>query len=275
MSYRKQPWSWLFAVLVVLSGTAHADLVLSTQPRGAAEKFAPPFDQVARYLSKKIGVKVVYHYSGDWISYSQNLRQDKFDIVFDEPHFVAWRIANRKHTLVAAAVPEASEKHVVIVKRDNASFWHVGQLAGHTVCGMAPPNFATLSLMAQYSNPVRIPLIVPVQNYEDAYRGLLAGKCVAAVLSDISFEQLDKNAGKAKAIYVGYRLMPGDAFTVGSRVSDEMRGKILQALLVPEAADEIPLFIDRYAYGKLLDLPVEEQYEGLDALLHNVYGFDR
>src|SRR3970282_960885 len=109
---------------------------------------------------------------------------------------------------------------------------HVGQLAGHTVCAMAPPNFATLSLMAQYSNPVRIPLIVSVQNYEGAYRGLLAGKCEAAVMSDVSFEQPDKTAGKAKAIYVGYRLMPGDAFTVGSRVSDEMRGKILQALLV-------------------------------------------
>jgi ABC-type phosphate/phosphonate transport system substrate-binding protein len=250
-----------------------ADLVLGTQPRGSYDNIAPSFEQVAAYLSKEIGEKVVYRHSREWISYAKDLREDKYDIVFDEAHFVAWRIANKKHTLVAAAVPEASEKHAVIVKRGDSKLYHVGQLAGRTVCGMGPPNLATLSLLAQFPNPLRVPLIVMVDSYDSAYRGVTGGKCMAAVMSDLAFERLNKPAGNAKVILTGERLMPGDAFTVGSRVRAETRGKILQALLSADTAAGMKLFIDRYAYGKLLDLPVEEQYRGLEAVLKQHYGF--
>src|SRR5689334_10426935 len=96
------------------SSVAWADLLLSTQPRGAYDKFAPPFEDVAAYLAKATGEKVTYSHSRDYLSYARDLRQDRFDIVFDEAHFVAWRIANRGHMLAAAAVPEARERHVVI-----------------------------------------------------------------------------------------------------------------------------------------------------------------
>ncbi len=266
----------LALVIATISGisAAHADLIFSTQPRGSFEKYGVPFEQVAAYLSKAIGVKVVYQHPRDWISYGQDLRQDKFDIVFDEAHFVAWRMANKKHVLVAAAVPEASERHTVIVRAHNNDVQHIGQLAGRTVCGMSPPNFATLALLNQFSNPLRIPLIISVDSYDAAYRGVVDGKCAAAVLSDVALERLNK--GRAmKSIFTGERLMPGDAFTVGPRVSDEVRGKILEALLSADASTSMKTFIERYAFGKLLNLPVEEDYKGLETLLKADYGFSR
>lgn len=269
------PWRLAAALLLAIAaGAARADLILGTQPRGPYEKFGPPFEQVAEYLSKELGEKVVYQHSREWISYAKDMREDKYDIVFDEAHFVAWRIANKKHTLVAAAVPEASEKHAVIVKRTDAKLFHVGQLAGRTVCGMASPNLATLSLLTEFPNPIRVPLMITVGNYDAAYRGVAEGKCVAAVLSDLAFERLNKQIGVARAIFVGNRLMPGDAFTVGPRVSPEKRGRILQALLSPDTAEAMKLFIERYAFGKLLDLPVEEQYRGLEVVLKQHYGFE-
>lgn len=264
----------LTIALTLLASAAHAELVLGTQPRGAYDKFGPPFEQVAEYLSKELGEKVVYKHTREWISYAKDLREDKYDIVFDEAHFVAWRIANKKHTLVAAAVPEASEKHAVIVKRDDNKLFHVGQLAGRTVCGMGSPNLATLSLLTQFPNPIRVPLMITVNSYDAAYRGVSDGKCAAAVLSDLAFDRLNKQHGAAKTIYVGERLMPGDAFTVGPRVSPETRGRILQALLSPDTAEAMKLFIERYAFNKLLDLPVEEQYRGLQVVLKQHYGFD-
>jgi len=263
----------LAAVLLMLtSAAARADLLLTTQPRGPYDKFGPPFEQVAAYLSKAVGEKVVYKHYRDWISYSKDLRKDQFDIVFDEAHFIAWRLANRKHTLVAAAVPEASEKMVVLVKSDS-TLRQVSQLAGRTICAIAPPNLATLLLLNQFSNPVRVPLMVIVDNYDSAFRGLQSGKCVAAISSDSTFERLDKAGTSAKILFTSDRVMPGDGFTVSPRVNAELRGKILQALLAPETATEMKLFIDRYAYGKLLDLPVEEQYKGLENLLTHDYGF--
>lgn len=263
----------LTIALALLASTAHADLVLGTQPRGAYDKFGPPFEQVAAYLSKELGEKVVYLHTREWISYAKNLREDKYDIVFDEAHFVAWRIANKKHALVAAAVPEASEKHAVIVKRDDTKLFHVGQLAGRTVCGMGSPNLATLSLLSQFPNPIRVPLMITVDSYDSAYRGVTENKCAAAVLSDLAVERLNKTTGGTRTIFVGARLTPGDAFTVGSRIKPETRGRILQALLSPDTATEMKLFIDRYAFGKLLDLPVEEEYRGLEVVLKQHYGF--
>jgi len=263
----------LIAVLIFAIPPVQAELVLGTQPRGAYDRFGPPFEQIAEYLSKELGEKVVYRHTREWISYAKDLHEDKYDIVFDEAHFVAWRIANKKHTLVAAAVPEASEKHAVVVKRDDAKLFHVGQLAGRTVCGMGSPNLATLSLLSQFPNPIRVPLMITVDSYESAYRGVNDGKCVAAVLSDLAVERLNKTRGGARTIFVGNRLMPGDAFTVGPRVTPEARGRILQALLSPDTASEMKLFIERYAFGKLLDLPVEEQYQGLEDVLKQHYGF--
>jgi len=263
----------LAVVFAVACDPVQAELILGTQPRGSYDGIGPSFEQVAAYLSKEIGEKVVYRHSREWLGYAKDLREDKFDIVFDEAHFVAWRIAHKRHNLVAAAVPEASEKHAVIVKRDENKFYHVGQLAGRTVCGMSPPNFATLSLLNQFPNPLRVPLIIMVDSYDSAYRGVVAGKCVAAVLSDVAFERLNKSRGETKVILTGERIMPGDAFTVGPRVSAETRGKILQALLSPDTANAMKLFVDRYAFGKLLDLPVEEQYRGLEIVLKQHYGF--
>jgi ABC-type phosphate/phosphonate transport system substrate-binding protein len=264
---------FLFAALIVALPSARAELVFGTQPRGAYERVGPPFERVAEYLSKELGEKVVYRHTREWISYAKDLREDRYDIVFDEAHFVAWRIAHMKHTLVAAAVPEASEKHAVIVRRDDNKLYHVGQLAGRTVCGMEPPNLATLSLLTQFPNPIRVPLMVSVGSYDAAYAGVTEGKCSAAVLSDVAVERLNKTRGVAKTIFVGDRLMPGDAFTVGPRVSPEKRGRILQALLSPDTASEMKSFLERYAFGKLLDLPVEEQYRGLEEVLKQHYGF--
>jgi ABC-type phosphate/phosphonate transport system substrate-binding protein len=263
----------LTTVAAMSAAPAQAELVLGTQPRGAYDKFGPPFEQVAAYLSKEIGEKVVYRHAREWISYARDLKEDKYDIVFDEAHFVAWRIANKQHTLVAAAVPEASEKLAVIVKRDDNKLFHVGQLAGRTVCGMGSPNLATLSLLTQFPNPIRVPLMITVDSYDAAYRGVTENKCAAAVLSDLAVERLNKMASSARTIFIGERLMPGDAFTVGPRVRPDVRGRILQALLSPDTASETKLFIDRYAFGKLLDLPVEEQYRGLEAVLKEHYGF--
>jgi ABC-type phosphate/phosphonate transport system substrate-binding protein len=268
--------SVLYAITIVAAAstaTAQAELVLGTQPRGAYDKFGPPFEQVAAYLSKELGEKVVYKHTREWISYAKDLKQDKYDIVFDEAHFVAWRLANKKHMLVAAAVPEASEKHAVIVRRDDNKLFHVGQLAGRTVCGMGSPNLATLSLLTQFPNPIRVPLMITVDSYDAAYRGVTENKCAAAVLSDLAVERLNKSSNSARTIFTGERLMPGDAFTVGPRVKPETRGRILQALLSPDTAIEMKLFIDRYAFGKLLDLPVDEQYNGLEVVLKEHYGF--
>lgn len=268
----------LCQVLLVATGfvvnSVHADLVFSTQPRPHDKQSGPAFEQVAAYLSKVSGERVVYQPSRDYLSYARDLRNNKFDIVFDEAHFVAWRLINRGHALVAAAVPESAVQHVAVVKRDNMNLQHVGQLAGRTTCGIAPPNLATLSLLSYFENPMRVPALISVESYESAYSDMLKGRCHAAVMSEAAFLKLNKGSnGAAKSIFTSPQIIPGDAFTVAPRVRPEVRAKLLEALLSPDTMTEMNLFATQYAHDKLLDLPIEGEYKGLESLLKNQFGF--
>jgi ABC-type phosphate/phosphonate transport system substrate-binding protein len=263
----------ILLVIGFTASSAYADLVLSTQPRPHDKQSNAAFEQVAAYLSKATGERVVYQASRDYLSYARDLRQNKFDIVFDEAHFVAWRLTNRNHVLVAAAVPESAEQHVVVVKRENMNLQHIAQLAGRTTCGMAPPNLATLSLLSQFDNPMRVPFLLSVESYESAYQDMIKGRCQAAVMSEAAFVKLDKDKGIGKSIFVSPKSIPGDAFTVGPGVRPELRAKLLEALLSPDTMTEMKLFSTQYAHGKLLDLPVEGEYRGLERLLKNQFGF--
>lgn len=261
-------------LLSLLGGAvARGDLVLSTQPRGPYAKIGPAFEQVADYLSKVSGEKVVYRHFGDWISYSAAIRNDDLDIVFDGPQFVAWRLAYRRHVLVAM-LPPGDTRHVVVVKKDDAAVAELKQLAGRTVCGRPPPNLASLELLREFANPARVPFIVAVDGYEAAFEGLKQGKCAGALLSIAVFEKLDKDARATRVLFTSKRKLPPGGFTAGPGIAPEVRAKIGKALASPDSAGPIKAFLDSYSKGRVLVEPRPEEYKGVEDLLKGEYGFE-
>lgn len=264
----------VMGLLSLLGGAvARGDLVFSTQPRGPYAKIGPAFEQVADYISKVSGEKVVYRHFGDWISYSAAIRNDDLDIVFDGPQFVAWRLAYRKHVLVTM-LPPSDARHIVVVKKDNSAIAQVKQLAGRAVCGRPPPNLASLELLREFDNPARVPLIVEVDSYEGAYRGLMQGKCAGALMSNTVYEKLDKDARAARVVFTSKRKLPPGGFTVGPGIAPEVRAKIGKVLVSPDSAKAIKAFLDDYSKGRTLAEPRPEEYKGVEDLLKGEFGFE-
>ncbi|VAX13020.1 hypothetical protein MNBD_GAMMA24-2821 [hydrothermal vent metagenome] len=85
------------------------------------------------------------------------MRADKYDIVFDGPHFVAWRIKYLGHNALIR-LPGKLQFYLVSHKNDQ-NIKTFNDLIGKHICGILPPNLSTLAILAHFNNPVRQPII--------------------------------------------------------------------------------------------------------------------
>ena len=91
------------AATISLPGVAANEYIFSAPPRGSAEKETKVYKPIAAYLSKMLGKKIVYQHPGNWLSYQQNMQLGRYDLVFDGPHFVSWRILKTNHVQIGRA----------------------------------------------------------------------------------------------------------------------------------------------------------------------------
>ena len=127
------------------------DLILTAPPRESAEAGQKIYGPIAAHLTKLLGSKVVYEHPANWIAYQRDMRNDKFDIVFDGPHFVSWRIAHLGHQ-VLVKLP-GNLQFVLLTDKDSKKYNKADDLIGKNICGISPPNLSTLSVLDYYRNP--------------------------------------------------------------------------------------------------------------------------
>ena len=257
------------AFLVVINPSIAADLIFSAPPRetqsGGADSYAP----LAEYLSKVTGQKVDYRYSDNWLSYQKEMQKGTYDLVFDGPHFVGWRMAKLGHMPLVKFPGNLS--FVVIVKQADTRFNSIQQLAGRTICAHAPPNLATLTVLYEFKNPARQSLIIDTQGFPAAYKGVVSGKCVAAILQTKLAAELDKAAHATRVVYQSDPL-PNQALSAGPRVSPEMQKKIVNSLLSDEGKVAASALFERFKMKEFVPASSKE-YLGLGVLLQDVRGF--
>lgn len=241
--------------------TEGGDFVFSAPPRGSYEEEVATYQPITEYLSKITGKRFVYKYSDNWLSYSRDMTNGVYDLVFDGPAFNGWRMDKMSHTPLVK-LPE-DFVFVVITRKDNAQITELKQLAGRKVCAHAPPNLGTLTMLSQFDNPARQPVIQQVKGWDNNYRAMIEGKCAGTVVPIKNFEKNDK--GMAKILY-RHRAMPNQAFSAGPRITPEMRSKIQQALLSQEGKSATAKLRSVYA-GKDFVPARAEEYAGLGRLL--------
>jgi len=247
-------------------------LVFSAPPRDDKDTETKVYGPIAQYLSKSIGREVVYRFPGNWLTYQNEMRKGAYDIVFDGPAFISWRILKLGHEPVAKLPGKLG--FVAVVRNDNASVQSLKQLAGRPVCALAPPNLATLTFQAQYDNPARQPLIVEIQSFEDGYKAMLEGRrCTAAILRDKLFEKLSAKNPQARELWRSTGVA-NQGFSAGPRLSTAEKGKLREALTAESSKGAMAAFYERFSKEKLLVGANSTEYAGLASLLRDVWGFD-
>lgn len=255
--------------LVSWLSPAYAELTFSAPPRESADKGSDEYQPIAAFLSKVIGQKVTYKHSDNWLTYQSEMQKDAYDIVFDGPHFVGWRMAKHGHTPLVKLPGNLS--FVVVVRDNETRVQTVEELAGRTVCAHAPPNLATLTLQAQFSNPSRQPLVLETRGFKPAYDNVVSGKCVGTVMQKGLHAELDKDAKATRIIFTS-KPVSNQAVSVSRRVTPDQRNKIVNGLMSAEGKAAAAALLARYKKDSF-EIANSEEYDGLGVLLKDVWGF--
>jgi ABC-type phosphate/phosphonate transport system substrate-binding protein len=245
-------------------------LVFSAPPRESAAEGNATYGPIAQYLSQALGKPVVYKHSDNWLTYQTEMQKGGYDIVFDGPHFTGWRINRTQHTPLVKFPGE--HLFVVVVKKDDTRVAELKQLVGRPVCGMASPNLGTLTLLNQFDNPARQPVVLNTNGWDNIYKGLISGRCIGAVLPISNLQKYDKAGSYTRVIYHG-TAMPNQAFSAGLRVSPQDQVKIKQALLSSQADSATAQLRQIYAIDQALVPATKAEYVALGGMLKDIWGY--
>ncbi len=250
----------------VMSTKVSAAVIFSAAPIGEQEDAIQTFAPLAKYLEEIIGEKVVYQHPANWNDYSINMRNGKYDIVFDAPHFGSWRIKNINHTPIVRLPGKLG--YVILAKKSNENLNTLRDLLGVKICALESPRLGTMTVYRLFSNPVFMPQIREVKgNFIDVYNELKSGKCEAAVLQDITYQHLIPAEKREVKVITKSAQMPQRTLTIGPKLLNKRRliaDKLMSSKGTRAAAKLLSsngVHIQSFIYVK------KSEYKGLESLL--------
>ncbi|MDH4133425.1 MAG: phosphate/phosphite/phosphonate ABC transporter substrate-binding protein, partial [Gammaproteobacteria bacterium] len=215
--------------------------------------------------------KVVYRHPATWGGYQADMQRGAYDLVFDGPHFVGWRIEKAGHH-VLVKLPGVFT-YTAVVRKDDMRFTSMQKLFGRRFCAHPPPNLGTLIMFSEFENPSRQPSLFVVDGYREIYDALLARKCDAAMLPLQHAHKFDPKGEHTRIIFQN-QPMPQQALTAGPRVNAVERKKINDALLLsPSAKEPLKYVREDYGLGKEFVPATDEEYKGQGKYLRGIQGF--
>ena len=258
--------------LVIFSPLLYAqDLILTAPPREKPADGQKQYGPLAAYLTKLFGQKVTYVFPGNWLKYQRDMREDKYDIIFDGPHFISWRNAHLDNQVVVRL--PGTLAFYLLGKKDDQNIKSVNDLVAKEFCGVPPPNLASLSILAAFPNPVRQPVIKGIRGAGAAvFKAFMAGQCSAAVIRTAYYKKFltDAQRAKVKIIYAS-KPYPNQGITVSKRVTPRERSLMVQALTNGDGIKATQPILKRFGGKAKHFIPTKnEEYLGINSLLEGV-----
>ncbi|MBI3563412.1 MAG: PhnD/SsuA/transferrin family substrate-binding protein [Gammaproteobacteria bacterium] len=270
--------SWLLALLVLIALPVYADLIFTSPPREGgggndnADDFYIPF---AKYLSSVIGQKVVYENPSNWLNYQAKMKEDKYDIIFDGPHFIAWRIVHLDNEAIVR-MPGPLD-FTLYTRKSEDSVNKLEDMVAQSFCTIPPPNLGTLALLDKFRNPVRQPVLKSigggVQQIVEAFK---EGKCKAALVrSNYYAKKISDEEKKNLKVIFKTGNFPNQGFSVSKRVSVQERAQLKQALTSTTPDATVLELVKRFGKPEDRLIPTDnKEFEGYNNLLEGViYGW--
>lgn len=262
-------WACVWVLAIFHSSPVFSDVVFSAPPRENQERGEKIYGPLVKYLSKILHEEVVYKHPDGWARYTKDMRAGKYDIIFDGPHFGAWRIKNIDHVPVAK-LPGT----LTFVILANSSSTHINterDLIGIDICALASPNLGTVVLYNIFNNPVNVPQIHEVTGgFKAVYRSLKQGKCKAAVVRDNLYYALKEEEKRMVKIIVKTKPMPNQTITVSKRLAKKL-AILSKSLTSAEGARSSQKLLSRFSKNKKIFKSAKvREYKNIENLLTGV-----
>jgi len=255
-------------VLAVEKGT----ITFTTAPTQSVKETQRIYGPLVDYLAKASGKDIKLVPARNFLEYTSKMRKGKYDIVFDGPHLVSWRMDKVNHVPLARL---PGKLVFVAAVKDGVGISDIKQLIGKKVCAVNSPNLATLTVLDLFPNPARQPLIISVRSFKEAFKCMKSGRGIAAFLP-IKFWNKFTKKGKTGGMSVVYSSdqapLPTRTFSVSNRLDEELQDTLKHAFLNTEGVAGAKPLLDRFRSKNFIPA-TEHEYEGLSRLLSSVWGF--
>lgn len=272
-TFRARPVLGL-VICSLFSATANAELILTAPPRETKEAGEKLYQPLADDLSKLLGKTVVYQHPGTWKNYQKRLQSDEYDIVFDGPHFAAWRMDSLNNEPL---VRLPGNLRFVLVALADDNIRSEKDLLGRTICTLPSPNLGALTLYSMYPNPVVQPdFLMVTGGVPQVADKLLKGECQGAILRSSYYNKKLSQSDRAKTrVLKESAPIINQGITVSKRIDSLSRAKMILALTTPQSKKVTKPILDRFTNNAESFIPAnKEEYVGQNLLHDNMlYGW--
>ena len=259
------------------SGDKNKSLIFTAPPRNA-KKDDQTYKPIIEFLSETLHRKIEYRKPSGWGDYTKAMINDEADIVFDGPHFNAWRMNNLGHRIIVR-LPQQQIWKIVVAK--NSSYKKIDQLTGQKACVQGATNYGKLKFMQFFPNVMRLPQEIQIPSRQDGYNAVISGVCAATILTEAELNKYNKlyqkvhdNKEPPVKVLLATKPSPNQAFSVSARLSKQEQDQIQTALLSPAGQLAMSVLRDRYTNGQQMVAAKQEEYKDIDDVLAGSYPFD-
>jgi ABC-type phosphate/phosphonate transport system substrate-binding protein len=259
------------------AGKTEKPLIFTAPPRNS-KKDDETYLPIVEYLSKTLHQKIEYRKPSGWGDYTKAMINDEADIVFDGPHFNAWRMNNLGHRIIVR-LPQQQFWKIIVEK--SSSYKKIEDLTGRRACLQGATNYGKLRFMQFFPNVMRLPQVVQIGSRRDGYNAVINGQCAATILTEPELGKYNKlyrakhdNQEPPIRVLVSIKPSPNQAFSVSARLSRRLQDQIQEALLSPQGQQAMAVLRDRYANNKKLVAARQQDYQDIDEVLAGSYPFD-
>lgn len=252
----------LFGLMGANAGAA--EYSLSIQPLSSPERTLEVYQPLADYLSEQTGHNIRLVTEKNFFSYWINMRKEQPDLVLDAAHFTDYRLKHLDYSLLAKLPEEVS--YSLVTSSENLIL-DPRELIGRKVASLHAPGLGAIRLTDIFDNPMQQPVMVYVDDTEQALKCLAAGKVDAVIIpSRLAREQSDINI-------ISYtQSVPAPALSASSRVPNVVQNSIKQALLSAVRTPSGRQMLEQINFSTF-EAATAGAYDGYALLLQDAYTY--
>lgn len=252
-----------------------ADLILTAPPRETPEAGKIVYAPLASYLSKYLGETVIYEHPLNWKIYERKMKNDEYDIIFDGPHFAAWRIET--HLAKPLIKLPGALKFVLVAKKSDEAIHSTSDMFGKTICTLPAPNLGALTLFSMFPYPARQPEYRLIKGgFKEVANAFIHGQCDGAILrSSFYYKKADQLFRDATRVVKRSQGLTNQGITISRRVHPDSYQKLVNNLIKGEGRIALKPILERFYSKANAFIPAKDgDYQNLN-LLHDtlIYGW--
>jgi len=254
------------AILLLASASIHAleEYTLIVQPIQSPKKTIESYQPLADYLSNVTGQTIKLVTARNFVSYWQTMRKGKYDLILDAAHFTSWRIKKLKYKPLVKITSVVS--FTLVTHVDNPVLGP-DELIGRRLAVMASPSMGFVRLAELFPNDLRQPVIINVNNSQDAVEKIRTKKADAAIVPSRMVGGFDFLGTVEQTDQV-----PHMALSASPKVPADISNTIRKALIDAKNTPEGRVLLEKLVLESF-DPTSSKAYGKYDRLLKGVYGY--